>query len=82
MKTYLFYIIGILGLIICLALSIQAHLLWPSIALGVMLIWLFVSLYGRISRLRYAYHETEKENQKLHVKLAVDRECGYGSLCL
>ncbi|MBQ9525971.1 MAG: PAS domain-containing sensor histidine kinase [Bacteroidaceae bacterium] len=78
MKTYLFYIIGILGLIICLALSIQAHLLWPSIALGVMLIWLFVSLYGRISRLRYAYHETEKENQKLHVKLAeAERQLQY-----
>ena len=78
MKTYLFYIIGILGLIICLALSIHAHLLWPSIALGVMLIWLFVSLYGRISRLRYAYHETEKENQKLHVKLAeAERQLQY-----
>ena len=78
MKTYLFYIIGILGLIICLALSVKAHLLWASIALIVAMLWLCVSFYGRISRLRYAYHETEKENQKLHVKLAeAERQLQY-----
>jgi len=34
-----------------LALSIRAHLLWPSAALGVALLWLCLSLYGRIGRL-------------------------------
>ena len=78
MKTYLFYIIGILGLIICLALSIQAHLLWPSIALGVALVWLCASLHGRINRLLYAYHETEKENAQLHTRLAeAERQLQY-----
>ena len=50
-------------LMVALALSIHAHLLWPSVALGVALLWLCVSLYGRIGRLRYAYRETEKENE-------------------
>ena len=70
MKTYLLYILGLLALLAGLALSIKAHLLWPSIALGVALLWMSVSLYGRIDRLRYAYHETEKENEKLHTRLA------------
>ena len=70
MKTYLLYILGLLALLAGLALSIKAHLLWPSIALGVALLWMCVSLYGRIDRLRYAYHETEKENEKLHTRLA------------
>lgn len=70
MKTYLLYIVGLVALMTALAVSIQAHLLWPSIALGVALLWLCVSLYGRIERLLYAYHETEKENEKLHTRLA------------
>ena len=53
-----------------LALSIRAHLLWPSVALGVALLWLCLSLYGRIGRLLYAYRETEKENERLHARLA------------
>ncbi len=73
MRTYLLYIAGIVALIACLVFSIQAHLIWPSIALGIALLWLCVSMYGRIDRLRYAYHETEKENEKLHVRL-VDAE--------
>ena len=70
MKTYLLYIMGLVVLMTCLAVSIHAHLIWPSIALIVALLWLCVLLYGRVERLLYAYHETEKENEKLHVRLA------------
>ena len=70
MKTYILYIIGLIGLMTCLALSIRAGLLWPSAALGVALLWLCLSLYGRIGRLLYAYRETEKENEHLHTRLA------------
>ena len=69
MKTYILYIIGLIGLMTCLALSIRAGLLWPSAALGVALLWLCLSLYGRIGRLLYAYRETEKENERLHTRL-------------
>ena len=72
MKTYLLYIIGLMVLIVCLVVSIHVRL-WPSIALCVALLWLCVSMYGRIDRLRYAYHETEKENEKLKARL-VDGE--------
>ena len=61
---------GLVVLMTCLAVSIHAHLIWPSIALIVALLWLCVSLYGRVERLLYAYHETEKENEKLHTRLA------------
>ena len=78
MRTYLLYIVGIVALIACLAVSIQANLTWPTIALSVALLWLCVSLYSRISRLRYAYHETEKENDKLHTRLAeAERQLQY-----
>ncbi len=78
MKTYILYIVGLVALMAALALSIKAHLLWPSVALGVALLWLCVSLYGRIERLRYAYHETEKENEKLHIRLAeAERQLQY-----
>lgn len=78
MKTYLLYILGLVALLAGLALSIKAHLLWPSIALGVALLWLCVSLYGRIERLLYAYHETEKENEKLRTRLAeAERQLQY-----
>ncbi len=78
MKTYILYIIGLIGLMTCLALSIRAGLLWPSVALGVALLWLCVSLYGRIGRLRYAYRETEKENEKLHARLVeTERQLQY-----
>ncbi len=73
MKPYLLYIMGLMALVACLAVSIQSHLLWPSIALGVVLLWLCASLYGRMSRLHYAYHETEKENEQLRTRL-VDAE--------
>ena len=78
MKTYLLYILGLVAMLAGLALSIKAHLLWPSIALGVALLWLCVSLYGRIERLLYAYHETEKENEKLRTRLAeAERQLQY-----
>ncbi len=73
MKPYLLYIVGLMALVACLAVSVQSHLLWPSIALGVVLLWLCASLYGRMSRLHYAYHETEKENEQLRTRL-VDAE--------
>ena len=78
MKTYILYIVGLVVLMAAMVLSVKAHLLWASIALIIAMLWLCVSLYGRISRLRYAYHETEKENQKLHVKLAeAERQLQY-----
>ena len=78
MKTYILYIVGLVALMAALALSIKAHLLWPSVALSLALLWLCVSLYGRIERLRYAYHETEKENEKLHIRLAeAERQLQY-----
>ncbi len=78
MKTYILDIVGLVALMAALALSIHAHLLWPSVALGVALLWLCVSLYGRIGRLRYAYRETEKENEKLHARLVeAERQLQY-----
>lgn len=78
MKTYLLYIMGFVALMAVLAISIHAHLIWPSIALVVMLLWLCVSLYGRVGRLLYAYHEMEKENERLHMRLAeAERQLQY-----
>ena len=65
-------------LMAALTLSIRAHLLWPSVALGVALLWLCLSLYGRIGRLLYAYRETEKENEHLHTRLVeAERQLQY-----
>ena len=78
MKTYLLYIMGFVALMAVLAISIHAHLIWPSIALVVMLLWLCVSLYSRVGRLLYAYHEMEKENERLHTRLAeAERQLQY-----
>ena len=78
MKTYLLYIMGFVALMAVLAISIHAHLIWSSIALVVMLLWLCVSLYGRVGRLLYAYHEMEKENERLHTRLAeAERQLQY-----
>ncbi|MBP5340661.1 MAG: HAMP domain-containing histidine kinase [Prevotella sp.] len=78
MKTYLLYIVGFVVLMAVLAVSIEARLLWPSIALAVMLLWLCVLLYGRVGRLLYAYRETEKENERLHTRLAeAERQLQY-----
>ena len=71
-------ILGIVVLVAVLSISIQHRLIWPSTALGVLLLWLCASLYGRMSRLRYAYHETEKENERLHSRLAeAERQLQY-----
>lgn len=78
MKTYLLYIVGLAVLMACLAVSIQACLLWPSIALGVTWLWLCASFYSRMNRLLYAYRETEKENERLHTRLAeAERQLQY-----
>ncbi|MBR2234717.1 MAG: hypothetical protein IJ892_06635, partial [Prevotella sp.] len=43
-----------------------------------MLLWLCASLYGRMSRMLYAYRETEKENEQLHTRLAeAERQLQY-----
>ena len=68
MKTYLLYIVGLLVLMTVLGVSVQAHLVWPSIAVAIALLWLCVSLYGRVERLLYAYHEAEKMNEKLRTR--------------
>jgi len=70
MKTYLLYIAGLVTLMVGLSVCVLFHLVWPSIALAVLLLWLCASLYGRMSRIIYAYRETEKENEKLHTRLA------------
>ena len=70
MKTYLLYIAGLVALMAGLSVCVLFHLVWPSIALAVLLLWLCASLYGRMSRIIYAYRETEKENEKLHTRLA------------
>ena len=78
MKTYLLYILGLVALVAGLAVSIGVGLVWPSIALGVALVWLCAAMYGRIGRMRYAYRETEKENEKLHARLAeAERQLQY-----
>ena len=78
MRTYLLYIVGLVALMACLAVSIHAHLLWPSITLGVALLWLSATLYSRMNRLFYAYHETEKENERLHTRFAeAERQLQY-----
>ena len=70
MKTYLLYIAGLVTLMAGLSVCVLFHLVWPSIALAVLLLWLCASLYSRMSRIIYAYRETEKENEKLHTRLA------------
>ena len=78
MRTYLLYIVGIVALTLVLAVSIQSRLLWPSVALAVALLWLCVSLNSRMERLRYAYRETERENERLHTRLAdAERQLQY-----
>ena len=78
MRTYLLYIVRLVALMACLAVSIHARLLWPSISLGAVLLWLCASLYSRTNRLLYAYRETEKENERLHARLAeAERQLQY-----
>ena len=78
MKTFLLYIAGLVALMVCLTASIAVGLVWPSIALGVALVWQCAAMYGRIGRTLYAYRETEKENERLHTRLAeAERQLQY-----
>lgn len=72
------YIVIIVGLMACLAVSIHAHLVWPSIALGVAVLLVCAVFFSLIDHLRYAYHETEKENELLHMRQAeAERQLQY-----
>ena len=78
MKTFLLYIAGLVALMVCLTASIAVGLVWPSIALGVALVWQCAAMYGRIGRTLYAYREMEKENERLHTRLAeAERQLQY-----
>ena len=69
MKTYLLYIVGLIFLPLAIAACLFAHLPVTAIAIGLLLLGLCISLYNRISRLRYSYRETERENETLRHKL-------------
>lgn len=69
MKTYLLYIVGLIFLPLAIAACLFAHLPVTAIAIGLLLLGLCTSLYNRISRLRYSYRETERENETLRHKL-------------
>ena len=69
MKTYLLYIVGLILLPLAIAACLFAHLPVTAIAIGLLLLGLCISLYNRISRLRYSYRETERENEMLRHKL-------------
>lgn len=70
MKTYLLYIVGLVFLPLAIAACLFAHLPVTAIAIGLLLLGLCTSLYNRISRLRYSYRETERENETLRHKLS------------
>ena len=69
MKTYLLYIVGLIFLPLAIAACLFAHLPVTAIAIGLLLLGLCISLYNRISRLRYSYRETERDNKALRNKL-------------
>ena len=69
MKTYLLYIVGLVFLPLAIAACLFAHLPVTAIAVGLLLLGLCTSIYNRISRLRYSYRETERENETLRHKL-------------
>ena len=70
MKMFWLYLIAlVLAALIC-AFCLHVSHYFSAVTMALVVLGVAVSIYGRISRLRYAYHETEKENQKLHVKLA------------
>ena len=78
MKSYLLYVLGIIALVAALAICLQYQLPFTTFAVGVMLLLLCLSLYGRISRLRFAYSETGQENAALHQRLSeVERQLQY-----
>lgn len=69
MKTYLLYIVGLVFLPLAIAACLFAHLPVTATAISLLLLGLCISLYNRISRLRYSYRETERENETLRHKL-------------
>ena len=69
MKTYLLYIVGLIFLPLAIAACLFAHLPVTATAICLLLLGLCTSLYNRISRLRYSYRETERENEALRHKL-------------
>ena len=69
MKTYLLYIVGLVFLPLAISACLFAHLPVTAIAVGLLLLGLCTSIYNRISRLRYSYRETERENETLRHKL-------------
>ncbi len=69
MKTYLLYIVGLVFLPLAIAACLFAHLPVTATAISLLLLGLCTSLYNRISRLRYSYRETERENETLRHKL-------------
>ena len=69
MKTYLLYIVGLIFLPLAIAACLFAHLPVTATAISLLLLGLCISLYNRISRLRYSYRETERENETLRHKL-------------
>lgn len=78
MRTYLLYIIGLIVLPLAIAICLFAHLPVTAVAVGLLLSGLCFSLYGRINRLRYAYRETERENERLHTRVTeAERQLQY-----
>ena len=69
MKTYLLYIVGLVFLPLAIAACLFAHLPVTATAISLLLLGLCTSIYNRISRLRYSYRETERENETLRHKL-------------
>ena len=69
MKTYLLYIVGLIFLPLAIAACLFEHLPVTATAISLLLLGLCISLYNRISRLRYSYRETERENETLRHKL-------------
>ncbi|MBP3822741.1 MAG: HAMP domain-containing histidine kinase [Bacteroidaceae bacterium] len=63
------YIVGLVFLPLAIAACLFAHLPVTAIAVGLLLLGLCTSIYNRISRLRYSYRETERENETLRHKL-------------
>ena len=69
MKTYLLYIVGLVFLPLAIAACLFEHLPVTATAISLLLLGLCTSIYNRISRLRYSYRETERENETLRHKL-------------
>ena len=78
MKMFWLYLIAlVLAALIC-AFCLHVSHYFSAVTMALVVLGVAVSIYGRISRLRYAYHETEKENAQLHTRLAeAERQLQY-----